>query len=42
MQQSTLCSTKDGYTRPWTSKREYTHHAIDLMNEHGNNNPQGL
>ncbi len=22
--------------------REYTHHAIGLMNEHANNNPQGL
>jgi hypothetical protein len=22
--------------------REYTHHAIGLMHEHANNNPQGL
>lgn len=22
--------------------REYTHHALGLMNEHANNNPQGL
>ncbi len=22
--------------------REYTHHALGLMHEHANNNPQGL